>query len=217
MSWCWRCWCWRSSPNGTLVAALVVTREPAPRPLTAERVATASKPAIAFIQSNYTIATSMPQQQLNRDAIERVLRPRVYSGELSTQSQIERAAYQLIFANPDAYFTPGPAVPDTWYHSSTGSGFFVTEDGYLVTAAHCGDRHQGGRAGRHRGRNQGRELDRRRSEQHPERLRRIRAERRRGCEAGRLRPALARQIHLRRTDRLQLRHRHRPAGGFQRQ
>ena len=47
--------------DGGLAAAVVLTREPAPRPLTPGRVATASKPAIVFIQSNYTITTSMPR------------------------------------------------------------------------------------------------------------------------------------------------------------
>jgi serine protease Do len=42
----------------------------------------------------------------------------------------------LILAHPDAYFGPGPRVSDEWNVVSTGSGFFVTEDGFLVTAAH---------------------------------------------------------------------------------
>ena len=122
--------------NGALAAALAVTLEPEPRPLTAERVATASKPAIVFIQSNYTITTSMPQPAINQGAVEQALQPRVDSGEIRNAVQWQQAADRLVFSNPDAYYTSGSIVTNTWDDWATGSGFFVTEDGYVVTAAH---------------------------------------------------------------------------------
>jgi S1-C subfamily serine protease len=125
--------------NGTLAAALVATREPAPKPLDAERVATASKPAIALIESSYTIAVSIPTPtvtEATKNVIQNRLQPLVNSGQITTQAQWEHAWYQLIINNPDSYFSPGAAYTDTWYDTVTGSGFFVTEDGYLVTAAH---------------------------------------------------------------------------------
>ena len=122
--------------NAALGAGIVLTREPGPRPLTAERVATASKPAIVFIQSNYTITTSMPQPAPNQDALDKALQPRVDDGEITTEAQWLRAADQLVFANPANYYYAGNTVTDTWDDWATGSGFFVTEDGYLVTAAH---------------------------------------------------------------------------------
>jgi S1-C subfamily serine protease len=122
--------------NGALAAAILVTREPAPKPLTAERVATASKPAIVFIQSDYTITTSLPQPKENADAVAAALQPRVDRGEITSQAQYDHAWWQLEMNNPDAYFTVGGNATDTWHQWATGSGFFVTEDGYLVTAAH---------------------------------------------------------------------------------
>lgn len=122
--------------DGTLAAAIVLTREPAPGPLTPERVATASKPAIVFIQSNYTITTSMPQPAINQSAVEQALQPRVDSGEIRNADQWQQAADRLVFANPDAYYANGNTVSDTWDDWATGSGFFVTENGYVVTAAH---------------------------------------------------------------------------------
>ena len=122
--------------NGALAAALAVTREPEPTPLTAERVATASKPAIVFIQSNYTITTSLPEPAIKQSAVEQALQPRVNSGEIRNAGQWQQAADRLVFSNPDAYYTSGSTVTNTWDDWATGSGFFVTEDGYVVTAAH---------------------------------------------------------------------------------
>jgi serine protease Do len=122
--------------NGALAAAIVLTREPAPRTLSAERVATASKPAIVFIQSDYTITTSMTQPAIKQNAVEQALQPRVDSGEIRSADQWQQAADRLVFANPDAYYANGNSATDTWNYWATGSGFFVTEDGYVVTAAH---------------------------------------------------------------------------------
>lgn len=122
--------------NGALAAGIVLTREPAPRPLTAQRIATASKPAIVFIQSEYAITSSLPQSIIT-DATwnalyDHLLATRYYS----SATQLEHDAEQAIMNSPDQYLSRGNTVTDTWSEWATGSGFFVTEDGYLVTAAH---------------------------------------------------------------------------------
>lgn len=122
--------------NGALAAFVFVTREPAPKPLNAERVTAASKPATVFIQSNYTVTTSLAQPKIDQDAIDRVLIPRIYSGEITSEAQAQQAAYALFFSNPDVYVKVGQVASDTWDYWATGSGFYVTEDGYIVTAAH---------------------------------------------------------------------------------
>jgi S1-C subfamily serine protease len=125
--------------NGALAAAIFVTREPDPKPLTAERVANASKPAIVFIQSEYTITTSIPAFRISDETWNQLFesfKPQIYSGQITNSTQLEHAAEQAIMNNPDAYFSVGNTVSDTWEQWTTGSGFFVTEDGYLVTAAH---------------------------------------------------------------------------------
>jgi serine protease Do len=125
--------------NAGLLAGVLVTREPAPKPLTAERIATASKPAILLIQADYKVTTSMPETTITDatwNAIYDSLRPRIYDGEITSTTQLEHVAEQMIMNNPDAYVTAGTTASDTWDELATGSGFFVTEDGYLVTAAH---------------------------------------------------------------------------------
>jgi S1-C subfamily serine protease len=125
--------------NSALAAAVFVTREPDPRKLTAERVANASKPAIVFIQSEYTITTSIPRFTITDETWNQVLdsfKPQIYSGQITSATQWQHAAEQAIMNNPDGYFSVGITVSDTWDQWATGSGFFVTEDGYLVTAAH---------------------------------------------------------------------------------
>lgn len=125
--------------NAAFAAAYIVTREPAPKPLTADRVQKASKPAIVFVQADYTITTSIPQYIVTDatwNAIYDSLSPQVYSGRITSAPQLEHAAEQVVMNNPGAYLTAGNTATDTWDEVATGSGFFVTEDGYLVTAAH---------------------------------------------------------------------------------
>jgi len=45
--------------NAALGVGAVVTREPAPKPLTGDRIVTASRPAIALIQANYALSASL--------------------------------------------------------------------------------------------------------------------------------------------------------------
>jgi S1-C subfamily serine protease len=128
--------------NGALLAGIWFTREPAPKALTAERVETASRPAVALVQANYTVSTSLPAFTIPESKVMQVLVPKlqamVNAGQLNPYDKpaVERAAVNLILANPDAYYVPGSRTTDHYDMVSTGSGFFVTEDGYLVTAAH---------------------------------------------------------------------------------
>lgn len=122
--------------NGALAAGIVLTREPAPRPLTAERVTTASKPAIVFIQSEYSITASLPQWIITDATWTAIYDSLTASRYYSSATALEHDAEQLIMNNPGAYMSRGSTVSDTWNQLATGSGFFVTENGFLVTAAH---------------------------------------------------------------------------------
>ena len=125
--------------NAGLLAGVVVTREPAPGPLSAQRIETASRPAVVFIQSNYKVDISVPEPVLN-DAAKNALLARVEqminAGEVTTLDQAKAAIVNLILSDPDGYLSPGTPQTDTFDQVATGSGFFVTQDGYLVTAAH---------------------------------------------------------------------------------
>lgn len=122
--------------NGALAGGIVATREPAAKPLTPARVAMASKPAIVFIQSEYSITTSLPQWIITDATWNALYDHLIATRYYSSSTQLEHDAEQLILNNPGSYLSRGNTVTDTWSEWATGSGFFVTEDGYLVTAAH---------------------------------------------------------------------------------
>ena len=127
--------------NAALLGGIIVTREPAPKPLTAERIKAASQPAIVLIQSNYTVSISIPTPTISQAAensLISVLRGMVDNGTLNpyNRAAIEQAAFNIILANPDRYYSAGTPYTDTYDQVATGSGFFVTQNGYLVTAAH---------------------------------------------------------------------------------
>jgi S1-C subfamily serine protease len=125
--------------NAGLLVGVVLTREPAPKPLTGQRIQTASRPAIVLIQSNYTVSASIPQPVVTDATVQQIynqLLPRIYSGEITSQAALDQAIIEAVLANPDAYISVGKSVAYSFPMGATGSGFFVTEDGYLVTAAH---------------------------------------------------------------------------------
>ncbi|OLC04164.1 MAG: hypothetical protein AUI15_01405 [Actinobacteria bacterium 13_2_20CM_2_66_6] len=125
--------------NAALGVGAYVTREPAARPLTGSRIVTASRPAIVLIQANYSLSASLPSMDMPQskyDELVAQVQAMYRSGEISTLAQAEHAAINLVLANPAEYYAPGTSTKGGFELFSTGSGFFVTEDGYLVTAAH---------------------------------------------------------------------------------
>ena len=127
--------------NGALAAGVVLTRPPAPRPLTEQRVFAASRPALVLVQSNYTVTVSRPQLTIPSVKVDLLAQQVVdlyRAGKVAgTEAALEQAAINLLLGNPGAYFEPGSRrIGDEYRLVGSGSGFFVTEDGYLVTAAH---------------------------------------------------------------------------------
>jgi hypothetical protein len=62
----------------------------------------------------------------------------IRSGKLPLDdNRINQAAFDIMAANPDSYFAPSSKrIDDTFELVNSGTGFYVTEDGYLVTASH---------------------------------------------------------------------------------
>lgn len=125
--------------NGGLAAGIYATREPAPKPLTAERIEKASEPAIVLVQSNYSIDASLPFMVISDAKYNEVInkvQSMIYSGQVTSLPQAYRAAINLVVSNPAEYYGRGTVSKGAFDFLSTGSGFFATEDGYLVTASH---------------------------------------------------------------------------------
>ncbi len=127
--------------NGALLAAIKITQDPAPRPLDGPRIFEASRPAVMLIQTNYKVTVSLPEPTLpkaSEDRLDQQLIAMVRAGKLPLQeAAIEQAAVNLMLDNPDGYFVPGTTrINDDLSLVSSGSGFFATEDGYLITASH---------------------------------------------------------------------------------
>ena len=127
--------------NAALFAAIKITQDPAPRPLDGPRIFAASRPAVMLIQANYQVTVSTPEPTIpkaSEDRLTRELIAMARAGRLSLQqAAIDQAAVNLILDNPDAYFVPGTnRINDEVDLVSSGSGFFATEDGYLITASH---------------------------------------------------------------------------------
>jgi serine protease Do len=122
-------------------AAILLTRDPAPRPLTGDRIFHASRPAVVLVQGEYSVKASIPDADLGpgkQAAIEDQLLAMVSSGQLPLdENRINQAAFDIIASNPDAYFVPSSnRVDDSYDLFNSGTGFFVTENGYLITASH---------------------------------------------------------------------------------
>ncbi len=130
-----------AAANVALFAGIWITRDPATRPPDGQRIFTASRPAVVLIQANYQLTASVPEATLSaasRNRLTRELTAMVVSGRLAyTDAAIDQAALNLLLANPDAYFVAGSnRTSDDVALVTSGTGFFVTEDGYLVTASH---------------------------------------------------------------------------------
>jgi S1-C subfamily serine protease len=125
--------------NAALGVGAIVTREPAPKSLTGDRVVAASRPAIVFIQSNYALSASLASMDMPQSTYHELvaqIQAMWRSGRLHSDSEAYQAAINLVISNPAEYYVPGTATKGAFNMVSTGSGFFVSEDGYLVTAAH---------------------------------------------------------------------------------
>lgn len=122
-------------------AALLLTRDPAPHPLTGDRIFHASRPAIVLVQGEYSVKASIPDADLGPGKltdIENQLVAMIRSGQLPPDnSRIDQAYFDIIAADPGAYLVPtSTRTTESFDLFNSGTGFFVTENGYLVTASH---------------------------------------------------------------------------------
>ncbi len=120
-------------------AWMIATREPAPKRLTPDRIEAASRPAIMLIQSDFAASVSVPDviiPDAKYNQLVDKLQAMVNAGQLTSDAQVDRAAIDLVASNPGAYYAAGDSLTSEIDYGGTGSAFFVTDHGYLVTAAH---------------------------------------------------------------------------------
>jgi serine protease Do len=110
---------------------------PAP---TAGSVSARTDPAVVLVETDVSATIRVAQPEVAQAAVERLtsqVTARVLTGQLgSDQTSVVSEILRLIEKAPDQYFTAGPIDSIPSRLSSYGTGFIVTPDGYVVTAAH---------------------------------------------------------------------------------
>jgi S1-C subfamily serine protease len=101
----------------------------------------AAKPAVVIVEAAEAVTWSVPQPDIDQGK-QGQLRDRllalVRSGSVAPNEEaLKRASLQLITEDPGSWFSlTGPRYQHTDTVYLMGSGFFVTQDGYLLTNAH---------------------------------------------------------------------------------
>jgi serine protease Do len=123
-------------PAGPAVAASTENA-----PANATELAAAAYPGIQLIETDFDATLSVPVAELDNSALKR-LQQRLARGIITgavdaTQKGIVDALVEAIAADPLTYFRPSKTLRTTSASlSGFGTGWVVTPDGYIVTAAH---------------------------------------------------------------------------------
>ncbi len=133
---------------GIAVGALAVGGAAAPAgatdtdgPNNATVLASKAYPGIQLIATTYTATVSVPSPQINQAALSTLIERLILqaaTGVIGTsEAEITEAMVDAIVKAPDTYFRPSAR---TYSESATltgvGTGWVITPDGYIVTAAH---------------------------------------------------------------------------------
>ncbi len=100
----------------------------------------AAKAATVLVQGDFDTTTSVPRVepiQARFDALLARIDGLARSGQIRTQAAAEAFYQNEILSHPADYLQAGSdRSSDQFTFEATGSGFFISPDGYLVTAAH---------------------------------------------------------------------------------
>lgn len=124
-----------------IVASACSASNPFARHPSPEEVFEASRPAVAMVEADDEVTWSVPTPTLTaarQRQLQSQLQAMVRGGQIGpSQSAVAQAEARLLADDPGAWFTPSePRHQQTDALLAVGSGFFVTEDGYLLTNAH---------------------------------------------------------------------------------
>lgn len=107
------------------------------------QLAAAAKPAVALVRVEHKAVVSIPKPEFNEARLERVARRFiisrgiVYEWELYARAnEFVRYVMNDLVNNFSEYLRPAGSETKGYTLVSIGSGYFVSEDGYLVTSAH---------------------------------------------------------------------------------
>ena len=124
----------------SLVAVPAGTASAADAP-TATELADQVYPGVQLIETDFTATLSIPEPIMNQAALNRLearLKQQAISGAIDpTEAAVIQAFVDDVSKNPFTYFQPGTtSQTEEDQLSGFGTGWVVTHDGYMVTAAH---------------------------------------------------------------------------------
>jgi serine protease Do len=111
------------------------------RRLGPDEVFEVAKPAVVIVEADNAVTWSIPAPDFTADkqkALEDRLVAMVLAGQIPLdENAIKEAGLKLLLDDPGSWFSAGTTrVEETDSVYSLGTGFFVTEDGYLLTNDH---------------------------------------------------------------------------------
>jgi S1-C subfamily serine protease len=104
-------------------------------------IADMNKPGVLMIQTINSATITVPEAQISDEglqALEQVVVDLIQSGQIpNTDEAIVKALIGELLENPFNYLTPsGKLITKDTQTGAIGTGFIVTEDGYIITNAH---------------------------------------------------------------------------------
>jgi S1-C subfamily serine protease len=114
----------------TVLTAYQIARPEKLPPPSENRVFEASRPAVALVGADFTIHTRIAVPVLTAAGSSLLTARAAAGGDLAD-------ALDSLLASPEGNLAPGPdRIPEDFFTGYFGTGFFITEDGGMITASH---------------------------------------------------------------------------------